>query len=314
MYVALFYGGPGSEHDVSVASAKNISAHIDRSRYNILEVFVTKTKEYVINMKTFQEREGLEYIKNQGIDIVLPIIHGTYGEDGELQKRLEEFNLPYVGCSSAASLLTINKQATSELLEKHGVLVPKSIIVTPALPDVTCTYPIVVKPVSEGSSVDLHKFENEKNYQAALPSLFKNHESMIVQEFVKGREFTCGAINKYGTLEPLVATEIILTKGDLFDYTAKYTPSGCTELTPAPIEPELMKRIQDTAIQCHTILGCNAISRTDLIVRDGDIYVLEINTVPGMTGTSFIPQQAEACEYSMKELLTVLIETAYRKD
>ena len=132
---------------------------------------------------------------------------------------------------------------------------------------------------------------------------------MLAQEFIKGREFTCGVIEKDGNVIPLVATEVILTKGNIFDYEAKYTPAGCKEVTPAEIGNDLMSRIQNIAVSCHKILGCKSISRTDLILKDDELYVLEINTVPGMTKTSFIPAEAKACGYDMKELITILINS-----
>lgn len=160
---------------------------------------------------------------------------------------------------------------------------------------------------TEGSSVGLFKFMNESEYMSALDTIFENHEEMLVQEFIQGREFTCGVIEKNNEVIPLIATEIILTKGEMFDYTAKYTVGGCEEITPANIDTETMKRIQNLAVTCHRLLGCKSLSRTDMILQGEDLYVLEVNTIPGMTKTSFIPAEAKACGYSMKELITILI-------
>lgn len=307
--VAILYGGPGGEHDVSISSAKNIIENIDRNKFDVLEVFVARDKMYKINNAFFNEQDGLQEIKKGGVKIVFPVIHGEYGEDGELQRKLEKAEIKFVGSSSRATSLVIDKNKTNQILHKNNIKIPKSRIISKEHSNFDFTYPIIIKPINEGSSIDLFKFENEDEYKYSHDIIFKNHENMLVQEFIDGREFTCGVIEKNGSVIPLVATEIILTKGNLFDYEAKYTPSGCKEVTPAEISADLMKRIKETAISCHKILGCRSISRTDLILNGDDLYVLEVNTIPGMTKTSFIPAEAEACGYSMMDLITLLINS-----
>lgn len=307
--VALIFGGPGKEHEVSLSSAQNILESIDRNTFDVLEVLVTKDKKYQIGGEVFDEGSGIEEIKKRGVEIVLPVIHGTYGEDGELQGSLERDGIKFVGSSSKVSTLTIDKNKTNKILEEHGIKIPRSKIVTKEDTGIEFNFPIIVKPVNEGSSVDLFKFENKYDYNNQLDFIFKNHTEMLVQEFIRGREFTCGVIEKDGEVIPLIATEVVLTKGELFDYEAKYTTGGCKEITPAEVDNITMKRLQDIAVSCHKILGCKSISRTDMIVKDEDIYVLEINTVPGMTKTSFIPQQARVCGYGVKDLITLLIKS-----
>lgn len=309
--VALIFGGPGKEHEVSLSSAQNILEYIDRNTFDVLEVLVTKDKKYQIGGEVFDEGNGIEEIKKRGVEVVFPIIHGTYGEDGELQGRLEQAGIKFVGSSSKVSVLTIDKNKTNKILEENGIKIPRSKIITKEDTGIEFNFPIIIKPVNEGSSVDLFKFENKYDYNNQLDFIFKNHTEMLVQEFIRGREFTCGVIEKDSEVVPLIATEVILTRGELFDYEAKYTTGGCKEITPAEVDDITMKKIQDIAITCHKVLGCKSISRTDMIVQDGDIYVLEINTVPGMTKTSFIPQQAKVCGYEMKDLITLLIQSAH---
>ena len=309
--VIIIFGGPGKEDEVSISSAKNILENIDRDKFEVVEVFVDKNKKYIINDKIFAEQEGLQEIKNMKVEVIFPIIHGTYGEDGELQSELEELGVPFVGSSSRVSALTIDKNKTNSLLERNGIKIPRSKIISKEDIGFDFQYPIILKPINEGSSVDLFKFENKNYSDNQIDFVFKNHKEMLAQEFVTGREFTCGVIEKEGEVIPLIATEIILTKGELFDYQAKYTVGGCKEITPAEIDVVTMKNIQDIAVACHKVLGCKSISRTDIILKDNDIYALEINTVPGMTKTSFIPQQAKVCGYDMKELVTTLINSAF---
>ncbi len=308
--VAIIFGGPGKEHEVSVSSAKNILENIDKSIFDIIEVFIDKDKKYIIDNVVFEEQDGLQEIKNKEVEVIFPIIHGTYGEDGELQSKLEELGIPFVGSSSNVSTLTIDKNKTNELLQEHGITIPQSKIVYRGDSVIPFNFPIIVKPVDEGSSVDLYKIKNEEEYKNSLDVIFKNHEAMLAQEYIQGREFTCGVVKINNNPAPLIATEVILTKGELFDYDAKYSVGGCREITPADVDEDIMNRIKDTALRCHTILGCNSISRTDMILKDDKLYVLEINTVPGMTKTSFIPQQAKVCGYEMKELITLLINSA----
>lgn len=306
--VAILFGGPGKEHEVSISSAKNILENIDRNIFDVIEIFVNRDKKYAIDSDIFEEQDGLQEIKKRGVEVVFPIIHGTYGEDGELQSKLEELGVSFVGSTSKVSYLTINKNKTNELLKENNIIIPQSKIINKNDFVVPFNYPIIVKPIDEGSSVDLYKFKNNEDYNSSLDVIFKNHTSMLVQEFIQGREFTCGVIEINKVATSLIATEIILTKGDLFDYDAKYSVGGCREITPAEIDEDTMNKIKETALRCHTVLGCNSISRTDMILNDGKLYVLEINTVPGMTKTSFIPQQAKACGYDMKELITLLIK------
>ena len=308
--IAILFGGPSSEHEVSLSSAKNILENIDRELFDVLEVLITKECRYVIDGVSFNETEGLEEIKKRNTDIIFPILHGTYGEDGTLQKKIEELSIPFVFSSSSASSLAIDKNKTNEILYSHNFLIPKSYIVTKESIEHNCAYPVIIKPIDEGSSVGLFKFKNEYEYRATIDKVFKQHEKMLVQEFLQGREFTCGVIEKNNEVVPLVATEVVLTKGEIFDYDAKYTAGGCEEITPANIDEETMKRIQNCAVSCHKIIGCKSLSRTDVILQGKDLYVLEINTIPGMTKTSFIPAEASACGYSMKELITILIESA----
>lgn len=308
--VVIIFGGPGKEHEVSVSSAKNILENIDKSIFDIIEVFIDKDKKYIIDNVVFEEQDGLQEIKNKEVEVIFPIIHGTYGEDGELQSKLEELGIPFVGSSSNVSTLTIDKNKTNELLQEHGITIPQSKIVYRGDSVIPFNFPIIVKPVDEGSSVDLYKIKNEEEYKNSLDVIFKNHEAMLAQEYIQGREFTCGVVKINNNPAPLIATEVILTKGELFDYDAKYSVGGCREITPADVDEDIMNRIKDTALRCHTILGCNSISRTDMILKDDKLYVLEINTVPGMTKTSFIPQQAKVCGYEMKELITLLINSA----
>ncbi len=152
-----------------------------------------------------------------------------------------------------------------------------------------------MKPVDEGSSISVYKIASKKELEPCIQEELRLRNSVLVQKFIQGREFTCGVIEVDGELLALEPTEIILTQGTLFDYAAKYTPGGCLEITPADIPAELRKEIQETAKKTHRISKCSDLSRTDMIYQsDGTLVILEINTLPGMTETSFIPAQLKA--------------------
>jgi D-alanine-D-alanine ligase len=308
--LALLFGGPSSEHEVSLSSSENILEHIDRELFDVLPVLITKECQYVIDGISYNEGDGLNELVTRSIDVVFPMLHGKYGEDGSLQKKLEDLRIRFVFSSSQASALAIDKNKTNEILQSHAILIPQSSVITRMSTEHSCKYPIIVKPIDEGSSVGLFKCSNVDDYRNSLEKIFEKHHEMLVQEFIQGREFTCGIIEKDNEIVPLVATEIVLTKGETFDYDAKYTVGGCEEITPASVDEKNMRRLQNCAMRCHSLVGCKSLSRTDMILQGEDLYVLEINTIPGMTKTSFIPAEARACGYSMKELITILIESA----
>lgn len=199
--------------------------------------------------------------------------------------------------------LTIDKQKTGDRLSSLGFRTPKSFVVT-AKTDLDCfglEYPVIVKPKSEGSSVSLYKPASKEELSEVLSKEFGNRSEILVQEFVSGREFTCGVIGTETDAQALVPTEVILTQSELFDYDAKYRAGACVEVTPAEVEPGIFERIRQTALDVHEACGCRDLSRTDLILNaKGELVVLEINTIPGMTGTSFVPAQLRATGSDLK--------------
>jgi D-alanine-D-alanine ligase len=310
--VAILYGGPSREHDVSVASAKNILAHIDRDSFLITELFISREGLCNLNHNNQPIEQLIPFLKNK-CDIVFPVLHGTFGEDGTLQQLLEDAGIPFVGSGSITSRIAINKQLTHDVFSKHGIRTPKSQIISKESLVPHLSFPIIIKPISEGSSIGIYKCGSLEDYQRHQESFFHTYSQMIAQEYIMGREFTCGVLETKGTTLALPVTEIVLTSTKLFDYSAKYISDLCNEITPAPIDHLLKKAIQDTVLKCHTILGCRSISRTDVIVtQTSDIYVLELNTLPGMTPTSLIPAQAQAAGISIKQLITNLLTTHYQ--
>lgn len=246
-----------------------------------------------------------EHIRSkQGI--VFPVIHGTFGEDGELARLLENANITYIGSRSKALKLTIDKQETGDFLKSCGIRVPKSFLIREIseIGSIELKYPCIVKPKNEGSSVSLYRAHSKEELASVLEKELPARGEMLVQEYIRGREFTCGVVEINGKTLPLLPSEIILTQGETFDYSAKYSVGGCIEVTPADIRAPLREQIQALAKKVHELCGCRDISRTDMIyTTTGELVVLEINTIPGMTETSFIPAQLRAMGLSAGRLI-----------
>ena len=304
--ILVIYGGPGNEHEVSIASAENVIASLNQDLYDVQKVFVQKNMSCVLHGEEVPLLEMLQKISKSSI--IIPVFHGSFGEGGELQKMLEDLNLVYVGSKSHAAALAMDKKRTQELLSLQGILVPKTVVVTSLSQEIDSIFPSIVKPNNEGSSIDLYRIGNKEELHEVLTKVIPLHSEVLVQEFVTGREFTCGVIEKKNELFAFMPTEIILTKGELFDYTAKYSVGGCQEITPANVSLHITQEIQKLAIDAHKTIGCKDISRTDMMIKDdGTIVVLEVNTMPGMTKTSFIPAQAKASGYTLSEILDIVI-------
>lgn len=313
--VTILYGGPSNEHDVSIASAKNILKNINQNKYSVFEIYINKKgifyfKENNKIISRFLEKDLITFLKKENIEKVFPLLHGKYGEDGKLQKILERKKINFVGSSSRASSLCMDKDKTNKILSKNDIFIPKSKIIYKDKFKHNLKYPIIVKPVDEGSSFGLFKIESEVEFLKNLSKFFRKNNILLAQEYISGREFTCGILDIKNKTKALSVSEIILTKTKTFNYKAKYTKDAVNEITPASIDKKLTKKIQDLARKCHIILGCRDISRTDILlnIKDNNLYVLETNTMPGMTQTSFVPEQAKSSGINISKLIDILLD------
>ncbi len=321
--VVIIGGGPSGEHEVSLSSSRQMLSSLDVNHYEVSAVLISKQNKWGFGEELDSIKpvlsllDGLKQLQNIRPDIVLIGLHGNFGEDGKLQAFLESLNIPFTGSGSFASSLAMDKVVSQELMHAHGLEIIKTVdfwrddwdINHGQILDLCATLGkgIMVKPADGGSSVGICKNLDRTSLAKDIEETFKHTEHIMVQPCVVGREFSCGVIEQNGQLNALPATEIIPKNSDFFDYEAKYQPGASDEITPAQIEPELMLKIQEASAKAHLAHGCQGYSRTDFILSGDNLFVLELNTLPGMTETSLLPQQAKAAGISFSELLDIII-------
>ncbi len=307
----IISGGVGNEREVSLSSGRNIVETLRSENISCEEIIVQKDKSWLYGEKAMSEEQGFLFLQKENA-LVFQVIHGTYGEDGELVKKFEEHGIAYIGSNSLVLEKTINKYETELLLKKVGIKTTESQLVRnqgEISKLETFSFPVMVKPNKEGSSVGVVKAESKEEFRTILEKSLSEYSGVLVQKCIVGREFTCGVIEIDGKEVTLVPTEVILTKGKLFDYNAKYSEGGCLEVTPANVDEEMMKKIEDLALATHKACECKDISRTDMMMDEkGELIVLEINTVPGMTKTSFIPAELKALGITLSQFVNGMIK------
>jgi len=299
--VALLSGGISSEREVSINSGNQVFEALDKEKYEIIR-YDPKTDIYRLVADAPK------------IDVALIILHGLYGEDGTVQGLLDLLNIPYQGSGVLGSAIAMNKVISKQLFQKHGLPIPEYIIakkgdtIDPANCRKQIGLPMVVKPAEGGSSVGMSIVKTEDTLINALKKAFEYDETVLIESYIKGIEITGGVIGNKD-LQALPIIEIIPDeKHEFFDYEAKYTAGITQEICPARIDDSLTVRAQTYSKIAHQALSCKGYSRTDMILKDNDIYVLETNTIPGMTPTSLLPQAANAAGLNFTRLLDRLIE------
>jgi len=304
--VALLSGGISSEREVSLHSGEQVYEALDKDRYNI---------------QRYDPKSDLPRLIDDAaqIDIAMIILHGPYGEDGTVQGLLDLLHIPYQGSGVLGSALAMNKAATKLIYEKAAIPVPPYVIYdrNDTVDADGCAkklgMPLVVKPVVGGSSVGMSIVRSVSDLPGAVEKAFEFDGTAMVEAYVDGLELTAGVIGNR-ELEAFPIIEIVPDKAhDFFDYEAKYTAGITQEICPARIDEELTLQAQTYAKNAHQALFCRGYSRTDMILKDRRLYVLETNTIPGMTATSLLPQAAQAAGLNFTQLLDKLIELGLEK-
>ncbi len=325
-HVVVLMGGVSAEYDISMKSGEQIVRHLDDDEYKVTPVEITRSGEWVF---PGPEREYLEisdaiprlHALHPGC--VFIALHGPFGEDGRVQGLLDMLGIPYTGSGCAASALAIDKVRSKIVAKQAGIPVADEVVFThhewekdpDAITDLveeTIGFPCVVKNPLQGSSLGLAMPQAKDEFRAALEEVFGFGYTVMVEKYVEGLEVTCGVLDLDEDSGPtaLPVTEIRPVKAKFFDYHAKYTPQATREITPANIEDAVRDRIQDMAICAHEAMGCRGFSRSDMIISGDDIVWLEVNTIPGFTEISLLPQAAEAAGISFSELVGKLVDAA----
>ncbi len=300
--VAVLMGGPSSEHDISLKSGRMVIGGLDKKQYSVKPIKISKRGKWPIIPSELKKQ----------FDVVFIAMHGEYGEDGTVQKILSRYNIPFTGSGTKASRIGIDKVRSSVLFEENGLSVPDFAVVGGAK-KFLFNFPVVVKPADRGSSVGVSIVRDLRELPVAIKTAEKYSKRVMVQKFIKGRELTCGVLEIDGKTKALPPTEIIPKGGKFFDYKAKYTAGATHEITPARLTADQLQAIQVAAVKAHKIIGASGMSRSDFMMsEDGKFYILEINTIPGLTETSLLPQEAKAEGISFPDLLGTIIQSALR--
>ena len=321
--IALVTGGYSGEAVISYKSAEAIYNNIDKNKWDCYVIDIHPSGWFY---KT-ENGEKINVDKNDfsisinntkiNFDAVLVGLHGTPGEDGKLQGYFDCLNIPYTSCDAATSALTFNKRYTVAVASFAGLHVAKSLHLfkddgtTAEQVLAQVTLPVFVKPNNGGSSLGMSKVNSASELPAAITKAFKEDEQVLVEEFIKGREFTIGVFKSKGNIIGLPITEII-SKNEFFDFEAKYEGAS-DEITPAQVEETVADKVRDDAKKAYTIFNCKGIVRIDFIYdeKSGQPFLLEINTVPGQSAASLVPQQVKAMGWSLMEFYTALIEECF---
>lgn len=320
--VAIVWGGYSSEFIISEKSAAGISSFIDKEKYNVYNVRIDLTSWNVeFNDKIIPIDKNSFSFTTEGdvvaFDFAYITIHGAPGEDGKLQGYFDMLGIPYSNCGVLASALTFNKFACNNFLKSFGIEVPPSVVIRKR--DTSCAneiinelgLPLFVKPNMGGSSFATTKVKEASQLESAIYEAFSEAPEVIAERFIKGCEVTCGCFETEDGITVLPLTEVVTTN-EFFDYNAKYK-GQVEEITPARIPDNIAKTIREETKKIYRLIGAKGIIRADYIISGDKPVLLEVNTTPGMTGTSFIPQQVAAAGLSMKEVLTNIIETELNK-
>ena len=307
--VAVLYGGRSGEHEISLRSAESIIAGLDRAKYEVQRIFITPEGRW--EPRAISPEPGA----NPGIDVVFPVLHGTFGEDGTVQGLLELADLPYVGAGVMASAVSMDKEVTKRLLVQRGLPVVESVSVPSGFLDIDqiCArlpFPMFVKPSNLGSSVGISKVKTRAELEAALELAGQYDRKILVERGITGREFECSVL---GSEQPIAAIPCeVIPSRDFYDYEDKYLLDAAKLIVPAPLTPEQTAEIQRLAVAGYRAVECEGMARVDFLMESasGKLYINEINTIPGFTSISMYPKMWEAAGVPFAELLDRLIELA----
>jgi D-alanine-D-alanine ligase len=324
--VAVLMGGRSSEHDVSLASASSVLESLDPARYETVRVEIGRDGRWELGPGTRPQLESDGTVAETlpvpaahvpatlaEVDVVFPVLHGPFGEDGTVQGMLELANVPYVGAGVAASALCMDKDLFKSVLRDQGIPVTRSVTLRELNGfESPFGYPVFVKPARLGSSVGITKARSPDELRTGLELAFRHDEKVLVEEFISGVEVECSVL---GNQEPVASLPgEIVANADWYDYSAKYDEGGMELIVPPRVSQEAIERVQEVSVQAFRATECEGMARADCFIReDGEVLVNELNTIPGFTATSVYAALFEASGVPYEELLERLIALALER-
>ncbi|MHC4341677.1 MAG: D-alanine--D-alanine ligase family protein [Planctomycetota bacterium] len=315
--VAVIFGGPSLEHEISVLSGRRVLEGMDRSRYRPLPVLIERDCAWVVDgVRHKGPLEGAAALRHAGCDVAFLALHGPFGEDGTIQGFLKTLKLPFTGSGVAGSALARDKIRAKRYLETQGLLGAPDLTVPPATAEDVrrkLGFPVLVKNPFQGSTLGLELAKDAATLEAAVGRLREGCSQLLVERQELGRELTAPVLDdENGEPEALPLVEIRVPDG-FFDYQAKYSEGGAEEIVPAPLDEGVAQSVRACGVQAHRALGLRGMSRSDFILRsDGELVFLETNSIPGLTERSLLPQAAAAAGIDFTALISRLVESALR--
>lgn len=349
--VGILFGGKSAEHEISLLSAKSVIDAIDKNKYEVVLIGINKTGEWFLQENSDQYLTNVDNAKlvqlkaaqnnvalvpketgnplvslsggklNQALDVVFPILHGTFGEDGTIQGLLKLANIPFVGASVLASAVGMDKDVMKRLLRDAGIPIAKFLTVTEknthqySFEQITNTLglPFFIKPANLGSSVGISKVKNKDEFEKALQHAFEFDRKIIIEEYIKGREIECSVLGNDHPIASLPGE--LIPQHEFYSYEAKYLDqNGALFEIPAKLPAEIIENIQTMAIQAYQVLCCEGMARVDMFLTESNqIYLNEINTIPGFTAISMYPKMWEKSGLPYTDLIDRLIQLALER-
>ncbi len=303
--IGVIAGGISSEREISLLTGKNIYRSLLKLGYNA--IFIDPKNDFLSELKK--------------INLAFLALHGRYGEDGTIQGLLEFMKIPYTGAGVLGSAIAINKLLSKKIMNYENILTPdyvaidynnyKDLSEIKSLMNEKLSFPLMIKPNSEGSTIGVNIARNDSQLEDALINASEYDNKILIEKYINGRELTVGIIGREPVALPVIE---IKPKNDFYDYKAKYVKNMTEYIVPAELDKKVYKYVSDAAVKCHRVLECSGISRVDFILdKKNNAYVFELNTIPGMTATSLVPKAARAAGISFDNLIEIILDLANLK-